>query len=38
MNDPSVFMDIENYKKDKSTEQVLKIDKEGKQEWEEIVR
>jgi len=39
VNDPTVFMDIENYKNSKpNNEPMLKIEKEGKQEWEEIVR
>lgn len=38
MNDPTVFMDIENYKNSTTSDPLLKIEKEGKQEWEEIVR
>jgi len=38
MNDPSVFIDIENFKNSSPSDHLLKIDKEGKQEWEEIVR
>ena len=37
MNDPTIFMDIENHKNNKE-EPLLKLDKEGKHEWEEIVR
>lgn len=38
VNDPTVFMDLEEYKNSKPSEPMLKIEKEGKQEWEEIVR
>jgi len=38
MNDPSVFMDIENHKKNKDQPSLLTLDDKGKHEWEEIVR
>lgn len=37
VNDPTVLMDIENYKTNKQ-ENMLKIEENGKHEWEEIVR
>lgn len=38
INDPTVMIDLENYKNTKDKEPLVKIEDNGKHEWEEIVR